>query len=110
MVAGTIRPARVALFGFRGHRLGLGYPAIGAGGKSDLFTDLVRGVVVEFGQLPVVEDAEVVELLLDRAGHAGELLEIVGSRARPGQALEARRLRRRRNFLADDGLRRGADI
>src|ERR1700684_4517210 len=33
---------RVALFGFRGHRLGLGYPAIGPARKSDLFADLVR--------------------------------------------------------------------
>ena len=77
--------------------------------KPDLFADLVRGVVIEFGQLPVVEDAEVVELLLDRAGHAGELLEVVGGAARPGKTLEAGRLRRRRNFLADR-LRGGADI
>src|SRR6202051_176594 len=83
---------RVALFGFRGHRLGLGHPAIGARRKSDFFADLVGGVVIEFGELPIVEDAEVVELLLDRAGHAGELLEVVGSSPRPGEPLEARRL------------------
>ena len=95
------RPARSELFRFRGHRLGLGHPAIGSARKSDLFADLVRGVVVEFGELPVVEDAEIVELLLDRAGHAGELFEIVGSPPRPGQTLEARRLRRYLNFFAD---------
>src|SRR6202790_4360160 len=100
-VAGKIPATLLALFRFRGHRLGLGDPAIGAARKSDLFADLVRGVVIEFGELPVVEDAEVVELLLDRAGHAGELFEIVGSPPRPGQTLEARRLRRYLNFFAD---------
>src|SRR6202158_914395 len=48
--------APVALFRFRRHRLGLGNPAIGAGRQADLFTDLVSGVVIEFGQLPVVEN------------------------------------------------------
>src|SRR6202043_740511 len=100
---------RVALLGFRGHRLGLGHPAIGARRKSDFFADLVGGVVIEFGELPIVEDAEVVELLLDRAGHAGELLEIVGAAARPGETLEPGRLRRRRNRLAQR-LGRSADI
>src|SRR5271154_6217104 len=45
---------RVGLFRFRGQRLGLGDPAIGAARKSDLFADLVRGVVIELGELPVV--------------------------------------------------------
>src|ERR1700738_394778 len=89
----------LALFRFRGQRLGLGDPAVGAARKSDLFADLVGGVVVEFGKLRIVEDAEVVELLLDRTGHAGELLEVVGAAARPCKTLEARGLRRRRDFL-----------
>src|ERR1700716_4360433 len=94
-VGGRKDPASAfASFGFRGHRLGLGHPAVGAAWQSDFFADLVRGIVVEFGQLPVMEDAEVVELLLDRAGYAGELLEIVGGAARPGQTLEGRRLGR----------------
>src|ERR1700731_1614235 len=93
-------PRALRLFRFRGHRLGLGHPAIGARRQSDFFADLVGGVVIEFGQLPVVEDAEIVELLLDRAGHAGELLEVVGGTARPGETLEPGRLRRRRNRLA----------
>src|SRR5918995_2920382 len=97
-VAGKFRPRLFALFRFRGHRLGLGYPAIGAVRKPDLFADLVRGIVIEFGKLPVMEDAEIVELLLDRAGHAGELLEVVGGTARPGNALETRGLRRRPDF------------
>src|SRR5215212_11483059 len=97
------------LFRFRDQRLGLGDQGIGAARKTNLFTDLVRGIVVEFGELPVVEDAEVVELLLDRPRHAGELLEVVGGAARTGQALEAGRLRGCRNFLADR-LSGGADI
>src|SRR5450432_2087944 len=95
---GSARPEqsgrRVGLFGFRGHRLRLGYPAIGARRKSDFFADLVGGVVIEFGELPVMEDAEIVQLLLDRPRHAGELLEVVGGAARPRQTLEARWLRR----------------
>src|SRR6202045_1564481 len=102
-------PANALLFGFRRHRLGLGYPAIGPAWKSDVFADLVRGIMIEFGKLPVVEDTEIVEFLLDRAGHAGELLEVIGGATRPSQALEAGRLRRRRNFLAD-GMRGRADI
>src|SRR5580700_7957335 len=91
-IVGRDVPANASLFGFRRHRLGLGYPAIRPARKSDLFADLVRGVVIEFGQLPIVEDAEIVELLLDRAGHAGEFLEIVGRTARTRQTLEAGRL------------------
>src|SRR6202158_5828128 len=109
LVAGMFRPARSALFRFRGHRLGLGHPAIGSARKSDLFADLVGGVVIEFGQLPVVEDAEIVELLLDRAGHAGELLEIVCRTPRPRKTLGDRSLRRHRNLLTD-GMRGRADI
>src|SRR5436190_23562934 len=98
-VAGSTGHSALQLFRFRGQRLGLGNPAIGAARKSDLFTDLVRGVVVEFGELPVVEDAEIVELLLDRTRHAGELLEIVGGATRTCQTLEAGRLRSGRDFL-----------
>src|SRR5205085_1900186 len=58
-----------------GERLGLGDPGVGPARQTDFFADLVRRVVVELGELPEVEDAEVVQLLLDRTGHAGELLE-----------------------------------
>src|SRR3977135_3683222 len=98
-----------ALFGFRGHRLGLGHPPIGAGRKADFFANFVGGVVIEFGQLPIVEDTEIVELLLDRTGRACELLEIVGGAARARQTLEAGRLWCRRNFLADR-MSGGTDI
>src|SRR5690349_2168747 len=99
-VAGRPATRSYILFRFRGQRLGLGDPAIGTARKSDLFTDLVRGVVIEFGELPVVEDAEVVELLLDRTRHAGELLEVVGGAARTCQTLEALLMRRSGDFLA----------
>src|SRR6201996_394840 len=102
-------PAGILLFRFSGKRLGLGHPGIGAGRQTDFFADLVGGVVVEFGELPVVEDAEVVELLLDGAGHAGELLEVVRRATWAGEALEAGSLRRGRNFFAYR-LRGGADI
>src|SRR6266851_532638 len=105
----NVPASALTLFGFRGHRLGLGHPAVGATWQSDIFADLVRGIVIEFGELPVVEDAEVVELLLDRAGHAGELLEIVSGTTRPGKTLEGRGLRRHHYFLAD-GMSRRADI
>src|SRR5207248_7811851 len=77
--------------------------------KSNLFADLVDRIVIEFGELPIVEDTEVVELLLDRTGNAGKLLEVVGGAARTCQTLEARGFRRGRDFLARrlDG---GADI
>ena len=108
-MAGRPGHAGYQLFRFRDQRLGLSDPGIGAARKTNLFTDLVRGIVVELGELPIVEDAEVVELLLDRTRHAGELLEVVGGAARPGQTLEAARLGSCRNLLAGrlDG---GADV
>src|SRR3954465_5523119 len=108
-VAGRPGHAAYQLFRFRGQRLGLGNPGIGAARKTNLFTDLVRGIVVEFGELPGVEDAEVVELLLDRTRYAGELLEVVGGATRTGQTLEAGRLGSCRNFLAGR-LSGGADV
>src|ERR1700751_6460397 len=100
------RPRR--LFRFSRERLGLGDPGVGAARKTDFFADLVRRVVIELGELPVVEDAEVVELLLDRARHAGELLEVVGGAARTGEALEAGRRSRCELFLR--WLDGGADV
>jgi hypothetical protein len=52
----------------------------------------VRGVVVKLGQLPVVEDAEIVELLLDRPRDARKLLEVVCGAAGTGEPLESGRL------------------
>ncbi len=60
-------------------------------GQTDFLADLLGIGRSKLGQLRVVEYAEVVELLLDRARHAGQLLEIVGDAARAGQRLEAGR-------------------
>src|SRR5579871_786812 len=100
---------RICLFRFCGQRLGLSDPGIGAARQADFFADLVRGVVAELGELPVMENAEVVELLLDGAGHSGELLEIVGRTTRTRQALETRSLLRERQFLAR-GMGGGSDV
>ncbi len=56
---------------------------------------------IEFRDLPIVEDAEVVELLLDRGRHTGELLEIVGHATRTGKCLEPKTLSLRRHRLGD---------
>src|ERR1700744_1663474 len=108
MTAGT-GPAVQNLFRLGGERLGLGDPGVGAARETDLFPDLVRGVVIELGELPVVEDAEVVELLLDCTRHAGQLLEVVGGAAGTGEALEPACRRRGRDFFGD-GLRGSTDV
>src|SRR5580700_9009499 len=64
-----------------GKLLGLRDPAFHAAGQPDLLADPVRGLGRERGNLPVVEDAEVVEFLLDRGRDVGELLEVVGNAA-----------------------------
>src|SRR5205085_9684439 len=87
----------------------LGNPGVGAARKSDFFADLVGGAVIELGELPVMEDAKIVELLLDRAGNAWQFLEVVGGAPRTRKALEAARLRRGRNFLGD-GLGGRTDV
>src|SRR5580692_11259614 len=105
----NFRPAYL-LFRFSGKRLGLGHPSVCAARKADLFADLVGRIVIEFGQLPVVENAEIVELLLNGAGHAGELLEIVGRTARTRQTLEAGSLRRGGRSLLVNRTGRGTDV
>src|SRR5579872_1460495 len=55
-----------------------GDPAFDPAGKPDLLADLVRRSRGQLGNLPEVENAEVVELLFDRRRHTGEFLEIVG--------------------------------
>src|SRR5665213_1961577 len=77
------------LLGFRGQFLGLLDPTIDAAGQAHFLADVVRGLLVELGNLRVVEDAEIVELLFDRRRYAGQLLEVVGNAARTGQLLEA---------------------
>src|SRR5215470_13229265 len=69
--------------------LGLGDPAVDTSRQPDLLADIVGGSRTETGNLPVMEDAQVIELLLDRRRYAGKFLEVVGNAARPGQRLEA---------------------
>ena len=66
----------------------------------------------QLGDLRVVKDADVVELLLDRRRHASELLEVVGNAARSGQRLEAESLlvRLSGQRFDDDRLGRSADV
>src|SRR5689334_13117000 len=70
-------PAFADLLGFRSECPGLGDPGVGAARKPNLFADLVGGLVIKLGELPIMEDAEIVEFLLDRTGDARQLLEIV---------------------------------
>src|SRR5215471_13086897 len=69
--------------------LGLGDPAIDAARQADLLADIVGSGRAKACDLPVMEDAQIVELLLDRRRYAGKLLEVVGNTAGPGQRLEA---------------------
>src|SRR5215471_9084185 len=78
------------LLGFGVQFLGFGNPAIDTAGKADLFAHLVGGIRPERRDLPEMENAEVVELLLDRRRDAVQLLEIVGNAARTGELLEAK--------------------
>src|ERR1700742_1295133 len=107
---GVNDPGMTLLFGRE--LLGLGDPAIDAAGQTDLFADIVRGLLVELGDLLIVEDAEIVELLLDRARNAGQLLEVVGDAARTGELLEAETFGcwRGRDLLGDDRLLLRADV
>ena len=69
--------------------LGLGDPALNTARQTHFFADVMRGGGRELGKLRVVEDAKIVELLLDRRRNAGEFLEVVGNAARTGKLLEA---------------------
>src|SRR5271155_2469939 len=55
----------VGSYFFGGHFLRLGDPALDAAGQTDLLADIVRGDRREFGNLLEVENAKIVELLLD---------------------------------------------
>src|ERR1051325_12035595 len=68
----------------------LGDPALDAAGKPDFLADLLGIRRIELGKLRVVEHAEIVEPLLDRAGYTRQLLEIVSDAARTWQRLKAR--------------------
>src|SRR4051812_29524679 len=67
----------------------VGNPAFRAAGQPDLLADLVRGLRSKARDLPVVEDAKIVEFLLDRGRDMPKLLEVVGNSAWPGEHLVA---------------------
>src|SRR3954471_11280477 len=94
----------------RGQLFGLGDPALDAAGQSNLFANIVSRFRAKLGDLRVVEDAEVVELLLDRRRNARELLEIVGDAARTGQRLEAEPLFLGLRQILDDRLLGRAEV
>src|SRR5260221_3331895 len=96
----------------RGQFLGLADPAVDAARQTDLFADTVGGLFIECGDLRIVEDAKIVELLFDRRRNTGQLFEIVGDAARAGQRLESEIAERGccRHLLRDDRLFGSADI
>src|SRR5690348_2002790 len=83
---------------------GLGDPTLDAAGQADLFANVVSRFRAELGDLRVMENTEVVELLLDRGRNAGELLDIVGDAARAGQRLKAKALFLGLRQILDDRL------
>src|SRR5271154_301701 len=90
--------------------LGPRNPALDTTGKPDLLADVMSGNGRKFGDLPDVKDSEIVELLFDRRRRAGELLEIVGHAARPGQWREAKLVSLRRQFLNNDRFSQRARV
>src|SRR5580704_7105844 len=84
-----------------GELLGLRDPALHAARQADLLADPVRGLGRESGDLPVVEDAEIVELLLDRGRDVGELLEVVGDATGSREDLVTGALGRGRQVFGD---------
>ena len=108
----TTGPRHRPSFRFGAEFLRLGDPALDPPRQADRLADLVGRLGAEGRDLPVMEDAEIVELLLDRRGYAGQLLEIVGDPTRARKRLEAEFAggRRRGRKLFDDRRFRRADI
>src|SRR3974377_442436 len=72
---------------FRRQFFRLGTPGRHAAPQPNFFADIVGGLLVELGDVRVMEDTEIVEPLLNRARHAGEFLEVVGAAAQPAELL-----------------------
>jgi hypothetical protein len=84
---------------FRRQFFGLGDPAVHPTGEPHLFADLARGIAAQSRQLPVVEDAEIVELLFDGGGYVMKFLEIVSDATGTGEDLVAWAFRSRRKLF-----------
>src|SRR4029453_13183635 len=67
---------------------GLGDPALDTPRKPDLFPNVMGGLSVEFGNLRIMKNAEVVKLLFDCRRNTRQFFEVVSNPARPGQLLE----------------------
>src|SRR5215471_17345650 len=94
----------------RGQFLRLRDPALDPGRESDLLADRAGCFGPEPCDLPIMEDAEIVELLLDRGRDVMELFEIIGDAARTGENLVARPFSRWRQFIRNRfGRRPGID-
>src|SRR2546421_12810073 len=70
------RCRRTLCLGLGTNFLSLRDPALNSARQPDLLTDIVGGFRSEFGNLPIMEDAEIVEFFLDRRRNAGQFLEI----------------------------------
>src|SRR2546427_646960 len=73
------------------------------------FADSVSILGAELRDLPEMENAELVESLLDRGGNRRKFLEVVGNPARTGQRLK-RGAGGLHGRLLDDGLLGGAEV
>src|SRR6516165_4110034 len=90
--------------------LGLGDPAIDTARQADLLADIVGGAGAKAGNLPIMEDAQVVELLLDRRRYARKLFKVVGNAARAGKRFEAQSVGLLGRHVLDDRFLGGADV
>src|SRR5262245_29061650 len=84
-------------------------PAFHPAGQSNFLADLAGSVGAEPCNLPIVEDPEIVELLLDGGRYMVKFREIVGDAARAGQHLVAGPLGGR-GQLFHDRFGRGARV
>ena len=106
----SVREKTGSLFGFRFcvKLFGLRDPTLDAARQADLFADFMGGRRLEIHKLPIMENAKIVELLLDCGRDADKFLQIVGDAARARQGLKTIGLGRRQ--LLNDRLRRSAGI
>src|SRR5262249_5113383 len=79
---------RKSLLSLPAQFLGLSNPAVDAAGQTDFFAHFIGGGRAQSGTFPEVENAEVIELLLDCRRDAMQLLEVIRNAAGARQTLE----------------------
>src|SRR5262249_46333149 len=90
--------------------LSLGDPPADTARQAAPLADVGGSFRAQAGNLAIMENGQIVELLLDRWRHADKLLEVVGHAPRTGQLLESDAFRLfLRQFLAER-LLGGADV